>query len=386
MEDNNNQNNNQQPVQNRPSGETPVRPTETGMPGQVYPGSQAPYTDTPNQAYSGSQAPYTGAQAYQTPPGQAYQVPPTQGYRVPPGQNYQVPPGQNYQVPPEQMYQGPFQQAYPPGQAYDPYYEQVKGDSTGERVVKKAKSAGWTFYYVMDLFCNFGLTAFSGILFAMTHIWTFLLATLVFITLFVSDIRRISSKNYPKKFWRTAFASGALLGLLIYMMMTPVSFKSRDRDDYGRYINYTHMVGNTGSFFPLEYRLPKDIKEYKFSTKTKAYKKSNWTSLRFKMNPNSDEWYEFLEWMHLEEYEYDFSLIDDDAVKTLSYYDKKDDFAIKGHHFKYDEDFWDGNEKHAYVLYPRDSYTNYGLGVNESRVIIINWEKGMIEFSQLMKK
>ena len=51
-----------------------------------------------------------------------------------------------------------------------------------------------------------------------------------------------------------------------------------------------------------------------------------------------------------------------------------------------DEDFWFDHEKNTYVIYPSNRYFNSGLGTNESRVILINWDEGMIEFSQLVKK
>ncbi|MBR0131485.1 MAG: hypothetical protein IJM14_00220, partial [Lachnospiraceae bacterium] len=310
---------------------------------QPYPGAQQPYP--------GAQQPYPGTQPYPNPQQQQYY------------------PGQEYMQP----------------QMVDQYLEQLQPESAGTQIVKKAKSAGWIAYYIFGILYNAGLSLFSGVLFGMTHIWTFALATLIFITLLISDVRRIKNKKYPKHFWRSLVSSGALLGLVIYMMMTPVSFKTTDRDKYGRYVTYTNMVTSSGSFFPTDYRLPKDIKQYKYRSKRNAYKKNTWTSLRFKMDPESDEWTEFLERMGYELDLYDFSLIDDDGLKTLSYYDRHET-KINGHYFKYDEDFWDGNERHAYVIYPKYSYLTSGLGANESRVIIINWEKGMIEFSQLVKK
>ena len=116
-----------------------------------------------------------------------------------------------------------------------------------------------------------------------------------------------------------------------------------------------------------------------------AYKKSNWTSLRFKMDPESEQWLEFLDRKNLTKDDLSFSLIDSYSAKTLSYYERKD-YTINGQHFMCDEDFWFDHEKNTYVIYPSNRYFNSGLGSNESRVILINWDEGMIEFSQLVKK
>ena len=328
-------------------GGTPWPVTDNNQPQQIYPGTQ------PQQIYPGTQPqqPYPGTQPYPNPQQQQYY------------------PGQEYMQP----------------QMVDQYLEQLQPESAGTQIVKKAKSAGWTAYYVFGILYNAGLSLFSGVLFGMTHIWTFALATLIFITLLISDVRRIKNKKYPKHFWRSLVSSGALLGLVIYMMMMPVSFKTKNRDDYDRYCRYTDMVIDNSAFFPLDYQVPMAVKDFKMVNKTKAYKKSNWTSLRFKMDPESEQWLEFLDRKNLTKDDVSFSLIDSYSAKTLSYYERKD-YTINGQHFMCDEDFWFDHEKNTYVIYPSNRYFNSGLGTNESRVILINWDEGMIEFSQLVKK
>lgn len=376
-----------QPTYFQGQAPNPQDKQEAPYPQAQYPYFQAqPQTDYPQTAYPQEQAqtPYS-----QTKPQTSYpqgQQPYPQGQQPYPQGQQPYPQGQ----PPYYQGQPPYPQAqqeipYPQMPYGTPYYQELPAEPVNEKIKKKAKSVGWTVYYVFGIIYNAFFSIMSGVLFAMTHIWTFALATLAFMTILISDVIRIKKGRYPKKFWRNLVSSGALLGLLIYMMMMPVSFKTKNRDDYDRYCRYTDMVIDNSAFFPLDYQVPMAVKDFKMVNKTKAYKKSNWTSLRFKMDPESEQWLEFLDRKNLTKDDLSFSLIDSYSAKTLSYYERKD-YTINGQHFMCDEDFWFEHEKNTYVIYPSNRYFNSGLGSNESRVILINWDEGMIEFSQLVKK
>ena len=135
---------------------------------------------------------------------------------------------------------------------------------------------------------------------------------------------------------------------------------------------------DTEDLFPYELPESIDFLSYKLVNKNKAWGKSTWSSVRFRVDTDSAEWAKMVyEKYTRREETYEETHYEGTLEECLN-----GNTTSENLRFLCDRDFWEGYEKDTFVMSDLNSGTD---SKPVSKVIIINPKEGMIEFSQLNK-
>ena len=259
-----------------------------------------------------------------------------------------------------------------PGQAYD---QPAEDKETGVwKIIKEIKrnaylSLGGLFY------CGVGILFL--IFFFLCKVYIIGIGAFVFILMGISCFERLSKKIKQHDYSTQFFGDVVIFLLAMYIMIgMPARLNSTDTKKYAGYKNYLNAVLGTDVLFP--YYLPDSIdsKSFKIVNKNKAWGKSSWSSVRFKVDTDSKAWEKMVKEKYTNrEKNFKTTHYEGTLAECLRENSRTEDLR-----FLYDEDFWAGYEEDSYVM----NDENYGTDKKPaSKIIIINPKEGMIEFTQL---